>query len=176
MSYIDTFKKYRLNESNEYDDNTNLVDDEQDDWSIDDDELDEMSVAAGAGGYQTPYAFGNLSDDDIETLGYKKVKKVKKESKDSDFVKLSKALHLNEISYHAYKKDTTTTPKHKINTSINHINKGLREIEKIVNRNVRLKQETGVNNTMYWKSSRENLTKIRERLNRVSKQLKELAS
>ena len=34
----------------------------------------------------------------------------------------------------------------------------------------------GVDNGIYWKSSRENLIKISERLVRVSKQLKELGS
>ena len=175
MSYIESFKKFRLKESTEYEDNSNLEDDEQDDFPIED-ELEEMSVAAGAGAYDSPKAFGELSDDDIEMLGYKKVKKPKTESVDSDFVKLSKALYLKEITYNDYKKDPVATPKQKINSSINYINKGLKEIEKVVNHNVRLKQEMGVDNNIYWKSSRENLAKISERLLRVSKQLKELAS
>lgn len=166
MSYLDTFKKFRLTES---------VDTEH--IFKEEDELDEMSTSAGAGAYDTPNAFGELGDDTIEMLGYKKVKKVKKESvKESDFVKLSKEMFINEIAYNDYKKDPIASPKQKINTSINYINKGLKEIEKVVNHNVRLKQEMGVDNGIYWKSSRENLTKISERLLRVSKQLKELAS
>jgi methyl-accepting chemotaxis protein len=98
------------------------------------------------------------------------------ESVDSDFVALSKAMYIKEIAYNDYKKDPVATPKQKINSSINYINKGLKEIEKVVNHNVRLKQEMGVDNNIYWKSSRENLAKISERLLRVSKQLKELAS
>lgn len=139
-------------------------------------EVDEMSTSGGAGGYDTPNAFGKLSDDDIEQLGFKKVKNVNTEAKDSQFMQISKAMHLNEISYNSYKKDPVATPKHKINQSISFINKGLREIEKVVNHNVRLKQEMGVDNSIYWKSSRENLSKISERLLRVSKQLKELSS
>ena len=136
-----------------------------------------MSTSAGAGAYDTPNAFGELGDDTIEMLGYKKVKKVKKEAvEESDFKKLSKEMFINEIAYNEYKKDPIASPKQKINTSINYINKGLKEIEKVVNHNVRLKQEMGVDNGIYWKSSRENLTKISERLLRVSKQLKELAS
>ena len=166
MSYLDTFKKFRLTESAEAE---NIFKEE--------DELDEMSTSAGAGGYETPNAFGELGDDTIEMLGYKKVKKVKKEAvKESDFLKLSKEMFINEIAYNEYKKDPIASPKQKINTSINYINKGLKEIEKVVNHNVRLKQEMGVDNGIYWKSSRENLTKISERLLRVSKQLKELAS
>jgi hypothetical protein len=176
MSYLDTFKKTRLPESNEIEDNSNLVDDEQDDFPLEDD-LDEISVAGNAGGYETPNAFGELDNDAIEMLGYKKVKKIKKETvKESDFKRLSTEMFINEIAYNAYKKDPIASPKQKINTSINYINKGLQEIEKVVNHNVRLKQEMGVDNSIYWKSSRENLTKISERLLRVSKQLKELAS
>jgi hypothetical protein len=175
MKYADTFIRKRLTESNEYDDNTDLVDDEQDDFPLDD-ELDEISVAAGAGAYETPYAFGNVSDDNIEMLGYKRVKTVKKESNESDFLKMSKAFHLNEISYKIYKKDNTLTPAQKINYSIHNINKGLREIENVMNRNVRLRQEMGIDTSVYWKPSREKLSKISERLIRVSKQLRELAS
>ena len=166
-NYFNTLKKISLNEEK-------FLQDETEENA--EDELDEMSTTAGVPGYQTPYAFGNVSDEDIEMLGYKKVKKVKKESKDSTFKKLSKEMFLNEIAYSQYKKDPIASPKQKINQSINFINKGLKEIEKVVNHNVRLKQEMGVDNSIYWKSSRENLSKISERLLRVSKQLKELAS
>jgi len=173
MLYINTFKKI-LKESEEPKDNSRLID-EEDDLQIDD--IEEISTSAGAGAYETPNAFGELGDDTIEMLGYKKVKKVKKnEVKESDFMKFSKELYLNEISYNEYRKDPIASPKSKINNSINFINRGLKEIEKVVNQNVRLKQEIGVDNGIYWKSSRENLTKISERLLRVSKQLKELAS
>ena len=179
MSYTTTFKKF-LKESGEPEDNSRLVDDEDDDFPLELDDIEEMSTSAGAGGYETPNAFGELGDDTIEMLGYKKVKKVKKEVKksvkESEFMKLSKELYLNEISYNEYRKDPIASPKAKINNSINYINRGLKEIEKVVNHNVRLKQEMGVDNNVYWKSSRENLSKISERLLRVSKQLKELAS
>ena len=135
MSYTTTFKKF-LKESREPEDNSRLIDDEDDDFPIELDDIEEMSTSAGAGGYETP----------------------------------------NEISYNEYRKDPIASPKAKINNSINYINRGLKEIEKVVNHNVRLKQEMGVDNNVYWKSSRENLSKISERLLRVSKQLKELAS
>ena len=174
MSYTNTFRKI-LKESEEPEDNSRLIDNKEDDFQIED--IEEISTSAGAGGYETPNAFGELGDDTIEMLGYKKVKKVKKnEVKESDFMKFSKELYLNEISYNEYRKDPIASPKSKINNSINFINRGLKEIEKVVNQNVRLKQEIGVDNGIYWKSSRENLTKISERLLRVSKQLKELAS
>jgi hypothetical protein len=169
MSYFDTFKK-TLNESKEPEDNFNLVDVDED--------IEESMDSSMTGPYSTPNAFGKLSDDDIELLGYKRVKKVKKEAavKESKFKQLSTELFLSEASYHSYKKDPTSSPKQKVNRSITEMNKRLRAIEQIVNHNVRLKQESGVDNSQYWKSSRQNLTKISERLLRVSKQLKELAS
>ena len=79
MSYLDTLKKYKLNESIQFDE---------------EEEIDEMSTSAGAGAYLTPNAFGDVDDDTIEMLGYKKVKKVKRESKptvdESEFVRMSR--------------------------------------------------------------------------------------
>jgi hypothetical protein len=175
MSYSDTFKKF-LKESAEIEDNTSLVDDGTSDEfpAASEDDIDEASGSGGAGGYQTPNAFGKLADDDIEMLGYKKIKDNRKN--ESTFMKLSAEMFLSEGSYSVYKKDPTATPQKKVNQSITEIHRKLREIEKVVNHNVRLKQESGVNNGQYWKSSRENLTKISERLLRVSKQLKELAA
>ena len=57
-------------------------------------DITEMSVAAGAGPYDTPNAFGDLGDDTIEMLGYKKVKKNKSNVAESTFMKLSSQLHL----------------------------------------------------------------------------------
>ena len=103
MSYTNTFRKI-LKESEEPEDNSRLIDNEEDDFQIND--IEEISTSAGAGGYETPNAFGELGDDTIEMLGYKKVKKVKKnEVKESDFMKFSKELYLNEISYNEYRKD-----------------------------------------------------------------------
>lgn len=177
MSYIQTLRKFPLKEQSRLQENVNadVVNEEELD---DTDAIGEMSVSAGAGGYETPMAFGSgPSDEDIEMLGYKKVKKDKKFTKnESLYKKMSSEMFLQEIAYNEYKKDPVASPKQKINQSINFINKGLREIEKVVNHNVRLKQEINVDNNIYLKSSRENLIKISERLTRLSKQLKELAS
>ena len=62
------------------------------------DSITEMSTTAGVPGYQTPYAFGKQDDEDVEILGFKKVKK--SNVNESKFMQLSKQMHLNEISYH----------------------------------------------------------------------------
>jgi len=58
------------------------------------DDISEMSVATGAGPYDTPNAFGDIGDDTIEMLGYKRVKKNKSNVAESTFMKLSSQLHL----------------------------------------------------------------------------------
>ncbi len=87
MSYIDTFKKPRLTESVIKEVNPFLEEDE---------ELDEMSVAAGAGGYDIPGAFGDADDDTVEMLGFKKVKKLKTNIKESTFMKLATELYIQK--------------------------------------------------------------------------------
>jgi len=57
-------------------------------------DITEMSVAAGAGPYETPNAFGDVGDDTIEMLGYKRVKKNKSNVAESTFMRLSSQLHL----------------------------------------------------------------------------------
>ena len=85
MSYIDTFKKPRLTESVIKEVNPFLEEDE---------ELDEMSVAAGAGGYDVPGAFGDVDDETVEILGYKKVKKPKTNIKESTFMRMASELYI----------------------------------------------------------------------------------
>lgn len=59
-----------------------------------DEDITEMSTSAGAGGYETPAAFGDVGDDTIEMLGYKRIKKNKSNVAESTFMKLSSQLHL----------------------------------------------------------------------------------
>lgn len=84
MSYIDTFKKPRLVESVIKEVNPFL----------EEEDLDEMSVAAGAGGYDVPGAFGDVDDETVEILGYKKVKKPKTNMKESTFMKMASELYM----------------------------------------------------------------------------------
>ena len=84
--------------------------------------------------------------------------------------------HLKEaVSYREYKKDPNSTPKQKVNKGIAEVNKMLSEMEKIVNNNLRLKQETGVDSSHFWKSTGKRFAKINERMTRISNRLKELS-
>jgi hypothetical protein len=82
---------------------------------------------------------------------------------------------LESVSYREYKKDPSSTPKQKVNKGIAEVNKMLGEMEKIVNNNLRLKQEAGVDSSHFWKSTGQRFAKINERMTRISNRLKELS-
>jgi len=138
---------------------------------LEEEDIDEANTTGDAGGeYNTPNAFSKSKkedeNDNAETAGYRKVKN------ESNFMKVAKQTLLSEINYKDYKKDESATSKQKVNRSIREINSRLFKIERIVNQNIKLKSETGVNSEKYWKSTRENLTKISEKMVRLSERLR----
>jgi len=137
-----------------------------------DEELDEMSTTAGVPGYQTPNAFSKSGEEDehdvAETGDMKKV--------ESQYKKMiNQMMGLNEASYREFKKDPTSTPQQKVNRGINEVNKMLGAMEKIVNNNLRLKTEMGVQSNHFWKSTGKRFSKINERMTRIANRLKELS-
>ena len=131
---------------------------------IEDKDIEEASSTGGGEAYNTKYAFGKKTDDEsAENSGMKKVK-------ESTFMKIAR--ELNEISYKAYKKDESLTSKQKVNRAIKEVASKLVKIERTINHNIKLKNEDGINNTQYWKSTRGNLRKIAERMMRISEKLR----
>ena len=133
---------------------------------IEEEELDEANTTVDAGGeYNTKYAFGKKKKKDLEKglMGYKVVK-------ESTFMKMAKMM--NEVNYNDYKKDESSSSKQKVNRAIKEVNSKLFKIERIINQNIKLKTETGIDETKYWKSTRENLQKISEKMHRLSKKLR----
>jgi len=167
MEYMNKFKQY-LNE----------MDDEIEQ------EIDEMSVTGGMDGGEGPVKTPKAFSD-----GSKKSKKKQKDNatastgydvvNDSLYIKMMKSLNssgqLNETSYQDYKKDPTSTPQQKVNRGIAEVNKMLGLMERIVNNNLRLKTEMGVQSNHFWKSTGNRFAKINERMTRISNRLKELS-
>ena len=99
---------------------------------IKEDELDELnttgtgtSIQTGnSAAYATPYAFK------------------KKKKKD-----------LNEVSYRDFKRNTESSPRQKIAKGISQVGKMIKEIEKIINHNFRLKTELDMNSGTFLKST-----------------------
>jgi len=121
---------------------------------IKEDELDEMSTTgtgvsfnAGTGAaYATPKAF----------------KKKKKE--------------VNEVSYGDFKRNTESSPRQKIAKGIRQVNKMIKEIEKIVAHNFRLKTELDMNSGTFLKSTNKQVHEIGARLKQLENKLREFSN
>ena len=159
------------------------------------DELEEISVSANAGNYETPNAFSSGSAKSEKkrkknatvSTGYKLAKKKKKPVfygvKDKPNKPLGENMKHAEfiaemfgLNYKDFKANDTKNPKQKVNGAIKEINRKLFEINRIINRASKLKKEAGVGRDSYWKSTGPRMTKIAERLIKVSQKLRELAS
>ena len=199
MDYLKQFKKYLNEDLDDVSKDSKFKDlDDKDidnDGDVDDSDsylhnklgnvaknVKEANVTAnldgGEGPPKTPYAFHD-QEDEKKGSGKKKQKDNSETAtnyelvKDSIYKRMMKSL--NEISYRDYKKDPTSTPQQKVNRGIMEVNKMLAEIEKIVNNNVRLKTETGVQSGHFWKTTGKRFAKINERMLRVANRLKELS-
>tara|TARA_R100000664_G_C2749834_1_gene137159 strand:- start:2 stop:511 length:510 start_codon:yes stop_codon:yes gene_type:complete len=151
-------------------------------------DLEEMSVTGnldgGAGPPKTPFAFQGKSKKNkkkrmksaTDSTGYSLAENLKEENNMSTYRKMMDVMHLNEITYKEYKADESMSPKKKVNKAISEVNRKLYEIEKTVNRNIKLKTETGVDAGQYWKSTKSKMLKISERMVRISNKLKQLGS
>lgn len=137
----------------------------------------EMSVTANVASYSTPKAFNKDEDaegseafDDPEpATAY--FEKPPKRGKTKTFDVVS----LHEISYRDFKNDNTKTPTQKVNLAIGEINQKLAEVNKILNHSIRLKTESGVTSSGYWKRTTSNITKISEKVNIINNKLKKLS-
>ena len=130
-------------------------------------DIEEASTIGGEGSeeYNSKYAFGKNKKGTEENSGMKRVK-------ESTFMKMAKETLLSEISYKDYKRDESLTSIQKVNKSIKEVASKLYKIERIINQNIKLKKEDGVDNRQYWKSTRGNLHKISERMMRISEKLR----
>ena len=126
--------------------------------------LDEANVTGAGEAYDTPNAFGELDDEDVEESGYEKVK-------ESTFKKAAK-LMLGEASYKNYRDEQKGSPKQKVNKAIRNIHSKLHEIDRILTHNIKLKTEAGVDSSKYWKGTRKTLYRISEKMHKISEKLR----
>lgn len=132
------------------------------------------STSDGAGAYHTPKAFtGNPEDDGTQTVdledpqyGYS----IKPKKTNIHFVKLS------EASYKSFKEDASASEVQKVNRKILEVNKALREISKALDHSIRLKNESSLDDSHYWKRTNEAILKISQRLSEINKKARKLAN
>ena len=87
-------------------------------------------------------------------------------------MRMARLMNLNEISYKEYKSDDSLNSKQKVNKAIKEVNSRLYKIERIINQNMKLKTEDGIDSTKYWKSTRLNLRKISNRMTEIAEKLR----
>ena len=128
-------------------------------------ELKEASSTASAGdiSYKTPYAF-------------KKNKKGKKKKKavyggghtnptvSTDNFHAKDPKLRKEGKYHDFRNDDSLTTKQKIGMAMRETRDSLKNLEKTIDMNLRLKNELNVDSRDYWKNTHKALRKISERL------------
>tara|TARA_R100000030_G_scaffold23748_2_gene17146 strand:+ start:3733 stop:4359 length:627 start_codon:yes stop_codon:yes gene_type:complete len=99
----------------------------------------------------------------VNRVGVSKAKQVDK-----------KLENVNEGRYHDYRNDESLTPKQKIGYSMREVRDKLNELDKLVNMNVRLKNEIGVDSKTYWKNTHGAMKKISERLVKLARKVGQL--
>ena len=130
---------------------------------LQEEEIDEMSTTASVPGYQTPYAFTGKKDK------YEKRRKKSAETSTDNTIakKTKKHTATNESSFKRM--------MNQMNGLNIQINKMLGEMERVVNNNIKLKTEMGVQSNHFWKSTGKRFRKINERMIRIANRLRELS-
>lgn len=134
----------------------------------------EGSTTAGVPGFLTPAAFsGEEGGDGSEKTDFEQGQfaySIKAPKKKKNFVKLA------EVSYKAFKEDVNANEIQKVNGKILEVNKMLREISRALDHSIKLKMESSLDNSKYWKRTNEAILKINQRLAEVSKKARKLAN
>lgn len=138
-------------------------------------ELSESNSTASVGGsYNTPHAFSG-SNKKGKKKGKAGYMKGHEEPIRGTGLFVAKDPKLRkEGKYHDYRNDDSMTPRQKIGKSMREVRDKLNELEKVVGYNIRLKSETNTPSSSYWKNTIKAITKIDERLKRLSLKMKEM--
>ena len=81
---------------------------------------------------------------------------------------------INEGKYHDYRNDESMTPKQKIGESMRQVRNSLSELNKLIDMNIKLKNELNVDSGSYWKNTHKALHKISERLVKLANKVGQL--
>ena len=144
-------------------------------------ELDEANSTSSVGGsYNTPHAFGgsNKKGKKKGKAGYEGGHTEPTDGTGhflADDPKLRKTESVvNEGRYHAWRNDESLTPKQKIGLAMRETRDNLKELERMVQYNVKLKNELKVDSRDYWKNTHKALSKISERLVKLANKVGQL--
>jgi hypothetical protein len=83
---------------------------------------------------------------------------------------------LNEVSYSDFKRNTESSPRQKIAKGISQVNQMIKEIEKIVSHNFKLKTELDMNSGTFLQSTNKKIHEIGARLKQLENKLREFSN
>lgn len=83
---------------------------------------------------------------------------------------------INEVSYSDFKRNTESSPRQKIARGISQVSKMIKEIEKIVAHNFRLKTELDMNSGTFLKSTNKKIHELGARLKQLENKLREFSN
>ena len=146
-----------------YEESDELIQDS--DNEEDDADLEEQNVTGAIAGFSTPNAFRKKA----KKVGYASgLEESVTEVMDRKYEQLIEG-------YRNFANgDSKITPEKKVKSTIQEIAKKLQEIETLVNYNSRLKTESGVTSNAYGPSTTKALTKISQRLIKISERVRSL--
>tara|TARA_R100001244_G_scaffold102384_1_gene76289 strand:- start:53 stop:490 length:438 start_codon:yes stop_codon:yes gene_type:complete len=121
----------------------------------------EVTQTGDIAGYNTPFAFSSKKKKDKD-----KEEEVATNSTGYEVVK--------EGRYHQWRNDDTLNPKQKIGMAMRETRDCLKDLERTVQYNVRLKNELKVDSRDYWKTTHKALGKISERLVKLANKVGKL--
>lgn len=136
---------------------------------MEDEELEEVSTTGNVSGYNTPNAFkktDGTDENDKPDAAY-----IKRISTGTGYTQVNEGTN----RYHQLRK-SEGTPNQKIGVGIRELRKQLSEMEKFVTWYGKIKNESGLDSSNYWKRTQRHLTKIRERIDKLSQKIRELSA
>lgn len=138
-----------------------------------DKDIFEINTTGNIEGYQTPHAFSPNSEKEhkknikstAEVFDYTET-----DNKKTNTVKLQEGKSL----FHVFRDHPDLTPEQKMGVAIREVNKLLTEVEKIMKVTTRYKNEANVGSGAMWKTTNRYISKLEEKLGKISLKLKEM--
>lgn len=134
----------------------------------------EENTTANFDTYDTPNAFtGDEDDDGTQTVDLTdpeyaySIKGPKKRNP-------KYSVKLNEVSYKDYKRDESRSTVQKVNANILEVNKNIRELARMLQHSIKLKNEQKLDGSIHWKRTNEALAKMHHRISVLSEKANEL--
>jgi hypothetical protein len=87
---------------------------------------------------------------------------------------IDKKTEIKEARYTKYRNDDSLTPRQKIGVSMREVRDKLNELSKLIDMNVKLKNELKIDSKSYWKNTHKAMSKISERLVKLANKVGKL--